>query len=138
MRDAGAEDMNRTAERLARVNQESLRALAEGALAFQRQNAKLYRDWAELSSAMVGESVRMCFALSRAPFSYAPADPLGPGGNGEQDPDLPVPDYDRLDVDEVVRRLEGLTASEVEKLEEYEKHHKNRPVLVERMDRSLV
>lgn len=136
MRDAGAEDLNRAAERLALVNQESLRALAEGALAFQRQNAKLYRDWAELSSAMVGESVRMCFALSRTPFSYVPVDPRGSNGNGEQD--LPVPDYDRLDVDEVVRRLEGLTAREVEKLEEYEKHHKNRPVLVERMDRSLV
>lgn len=136
MRDAGAEDMNRAAERMARVNQESLRALAEGALAVQRQNAKLYREWAELSSAMVEESVRMCFALSRVPFSYVPVDPWGSGGNGDED--LPVPDYDRLDVDEVVSRLEGLTAREVEKLEEYEKHHKNRPVVVERMDRSLV
>lgn len=126
--------MNRAAERLARVNQESLRALAEGALAVQRQNARLYREWAGLSSAMVEESVRMCFALSRVPFSYVPVDPRG--GDGDQD--LPVPDYDRLDVDEVVSRLEGLTAREVEKLEEYEKHHKNRPVLVERMDRSLV
>lgn len=130
--------MNQAAERRTRVNQESLRALAEGTLAVQQQNAKLYRDWAELSSAVVGESVRMCVALSWAPFTYAMPEPRGAEKGVEEHPDLPVPDYDRLDVDEVVRRLEGLTASEVERLETYEKHHKNRPVLVERMDRSLV
>jgi hypothetical protein len=133
------QEMNRAAERLARVNQESLRALAGGALAVQRQNAKLYRDWAELSSAMVGESVRMCLALSWAPLSYgARLDPRDAESSVEEDPALPVADYDQLDVDEVVRRLEGLSARDVERLEAYEKHHKNRPVLVERMDRSLV
>ncbi|QIN84314.1 hypothetical protein GBA63_17915 [Rubrobacter tropicus] len=132
-------EMNRAAERLARANQESLRALAGGALAVQRQNAKLYQDWTEISSAMVEESVRMCVALSWAPFYYASGSgPRGADGGDEKGRDLPVADYDQLDVEEVVRRLEGLTAREVEKLEEYEKHHKNRPVLVERMDRCLV
>ena len=132
-------EMNRAAERLARANQESLHALTGSALAVQRQNAKLYQDWAELSSAMVEESVRMCVALSWAPFYYVSgADPRGAAENEGEGQDLPVADYDRLDIEEVVRRLEGLTAREVKKLEEYEKHHKNRSVLVERMDRSLV
>lgn len=54
----------------------------------------------------------------------------------EQSP--PIDGYDRLSVEEIDPRLEQLDAREIEELKVYEKRHKNRGTLVERLDRALV
>lgn len=51
---------------------------------------------------------------------------------------LPVEDYDRLSVEEISRRLEGLTADEVRELKTYERAHKKRASLLEQFDSALV
>lgn len=51
------------------------------------------------------------------------------------DRNLPIQDYQHLTVDEVVSRLEGCSKKQVEKIERYEKDHKNRKTLIEQLDR---
>jgi hypothetical protein len=49
--------------------------------------------------------------------------------------DLPISNYDELTVDEVSKKLEGLSVEEIEKVRVYEKQHKNRETLLEQIDR---
>lgn len=53
-------------------------------------------------------------------------------------PALPIEDYDRLSVEQIVSRLGALNSSQIEQLRAYEKRHKNRQSLLERLDHSLV
>ncbi len=53
-------------------------------------------------------------------------------------PELPIEDYDRLTVKEVIGRLDGFSPGEVERLKTYEKNNKNRVTLVKRFDRGSV
>ena len=46
-------------------------------------------------------------------------------------------DYEKLNVEEVSRRLEGLSKEELEALREYEKDHKNRESLLERIESKI-
>jgi hypothetical protein len=48
---------------------------------------------------------------------------------------LPIEDYDSLSVEEISRRLGGLTATELRELKTYETAHKNRSSLMEHYDR---
>ena len=50
---------------------------------------------------------------------------------------LKTADYDGLSVAEISRRLEGLTAEQLRKVREYEKHDKNRETLIEQIDRKI-
>jgi hypothetical protein len=50
---------------------------------------------------------------------------------------LKTTDYEELTVDEVSRRLEGLTDDELKKVREFEKHNKNRETLIEQIDRKI-
>jgi hypothetical protein len=50
---------------------------------------------------------------------------------------LKTTDYEGLTVDEVSRRLEGLTDDELKKVREFEKHNKNRETLIEQIDRKI-
>lgn len=50
----------------------------------------------------------------------------------------PIDGYDRLSVEEISPRLEQLDARGIEELKAYERRHKNRGMLVERLDRALV
>lgn len=51
---------------------------------------------------------------------------------------LPVEDYDRLSIEEIIRRLEKLSSDEIVELKAYEKEHKNRASLLEPFDCALV
>ena len=46
-------------------------------------------------------------------------------------------DYDALTVDEVSRRIEGLTTEQLKKVREFEKNNKNRETLIEQIDRKI-
>lgn len=51
--------------------------------------------------------------------------------------DLPIADYDSLNVREVSSRLDDLSAEEIEQLRDYEAENKNRRTLIERLDAKL-
>ncbi len=50
---------------------------------------------------------------------------------------LKTADYDALTVDEISKRLDGLSAEELKKVREYEKRNKNRETLIEQIDRRI-
>jgi hypothetical protein len=50
---------------------------------------------------------------------------------------LKTTDYDGLTVDEISKRLDGLSAEELKKVREYEKRNKNRDTLLEQLDRRI-
>jgi hypothetical protein len=50
---------------------------------------------------------------------------------------LKTTNYDELTVDEISKRLEGLSTKELEKVREYEKQNKNRETLIEQIDRKI-
>jgi hypothetical protein len=50
---------------------------------------------------------------------------------------LKTTDYEELTVDEISKRLEGLSADELKKVREYEKQNKDRQTLIEQIDRKI-
>lgn len=50
---------------------------------------------------------------------------------------LPVHEYQHLTVDEISRRINGLSFQEVRKIEQYERAHKNRKTLLTKLARRL-
>jgi hypothetical protein len=50
---------------------------------------------------------------------------------------LKTADYDELNVDEISKKLDSLSATELKKVREYEKHNKNRETLIEQIDRKI-
>ena len=50
---------------------------------------------------------------------------------------LKTADYDELNVEQVSKKLDGLSAAELKKVREYEKQNKNRDSLVEQIDRKI-
>jgi hypothetical protein len=49
-----------------------------------------------------------------------------------------VEDFDRLGVEELGGKLEGLCARDVERLKDHERRTRNRRAVMERLDRALV
>jgi hypothetical protein len=50
---------------------------------------------------------------------------------------LETKNYEALNVDEVSKKLDGLSATELKKVREYEEHNKNRETLIAEIDRRL-
>jgi hypothetical protein len=50
---------------------------------------------------------------------------------------FPIAGYDELTVDEISKRLNGLSTEELRKVREYEKRNKNLETLIEQFDRKL-
>jgi hypothetical protein len=50
---------------------------------------------------------------------------------------LKTSDYDELTVDEISKRLEGLSTDQLKEVREFEKHNKNRETLIEQIDRKI-
>ena len=48
-----------------------------------------------------------------------------------------VNDYDDLSIDEVEKKVRGLSRQEIQNVRDYEKRHKNRKTLIKSLDRSL-
>jgi hypothetical protein len=54
-----------------------------------------------------------------------------------EDADFPIERYDELNVEEIGYHLDDLSAAEIRRVREYEKLHKNRETLIERLDRKI-
>ena len=50
---------------------------------------------------------------------------------------LPLDDYDGLNVGEVEGKARGLSDEEIEEILSYEKYHENRKTLIEKLERRL-
>lgn len=76
--------------------------------------------------------------LVHASLLYAPARSRDEHESEDKNSELPIKDYDRLTVEEITRRLRGLSTDEIKEIKAYEQYNKNRVTLIERFDRSLV
>ena len=88
----------------------------------------------EVMQAILEEAFRVYTDLLYVPVPS----PRNGSSVDDENLDLPIEDYDRLSTTDITGRLEDLSADEVEELKTYETSNKNRGVLVERFDRSLV
>lgn len=157
---------NQAAERLARTSVGSYKTLMDNTVALQERNvwfalgiidgslgelrrqaesnrAVSRRNKGQQSTlqALVGESINTYVDLFFAPFHYFQEGPrsmasgdLKSGGNDN----LPIENYDKLTVGEVSEKLGGLSGRETRAVRSYERRHKNRRELLERLDRALV
>ncbi|HEX4992638.1 MAG TPA: hypothetical protein VFV45_05345, partial [Rubrobacteraceae bacterium] len=50
---------------------------------------------------------------------------------------FPIPDYDEMNVEEISKRLDGLSVEELQLVRDYEERNKRRETLLERMDRKI-
>ena len=125
---------NEAMEQLARTTASSYKALMDNTIALQERNV-----WFTL--ALFGGPANAYADLFFAPFHYfrevprsVASEDLASGGNGG----LPIQDYDRLTVGEVSEKLGDLSGQETRAVRSYERRHKNRGELLERLDRALV
>ncbi len=130
------------------------RTLVEAAIAVQEQNMRVTMDMLDMLTgqagatraflehlreqqetfwALAGGSFKTCLGLPHDQASESEASPAGGRGSG-----LPVDDFDRLGVEELGRKLEGLCARDVERLKDHERRTGNRRAVMERLDRALV
>ena len=73
----------------------------------------------------------------RAEFGETKAEKAKDKRGASPDRDLPIDRYQHLTVDEVTQKLDGLSASELKEIKDYEKKHQNRKTLLEQLDRQL-
>ena len=130
------------------------RTLVEAAIAVQEQNVRVAMDMLGMLTGQAGatraflehsrEQQEAFWALAEGSFKTCLGLPHDGASNGEafpaggRDPDLPVDDFDRLGVEELGRKLEGLCARDVERLKAHERRAGNRRAVMERLDRALV
>jgi hypothetical protein len=162
---ATMEKANKAAERLAGTTRDSFQTVVDHTVALQERNTKFLqgmfestaqeiRHQAESNRALTQElveraekqrgafqtlaeeSVDAYMDLVYAPFAYfrqglrlVEAEVSGGG--------FPIPNYDELNVGEVSKMLDGLSAAEIREVREYEKRNKNRETLIEQFDRKL-
>jgi hypothetical protein len=143
-------------EKMADAGRGPYRTFVEAAVAIQKQNARfalgmfgypvgmLAAGQAEATRALLEHSRAQQEALNalaeRSLKAYVPHGraPEGVASRDGSAPELPVEDYDRLDVEGLERRLEGLCVRDVERLKAHERRTRNRRTMMERMDRALV
>lgn len=130
------------------------RTLVEAAIAVQEQNVKVTMDMLGMLTGQPGatraflehsrEQQEAFWALAEGSFKTClglPQDGALEGeasSTGARDSGLPVEDFDRLGVEELDRKLEGLCARDVERLKDHERRTSNRRAVMERLDRALV
>jgi hypothetical protein len=162
---ATMEKANKAAERLAKTTGDSYKTVIDHVVALQERNVRFaqglvdgsikeLRYQAESNRGVVGElvdraesqrdafqtlveeSVDAYMDLAYAPFAYFRqglrlVETEAVGG------ELPIRNYDEMNVVEIRDLLDGLTAAQIREIREYEKRNKNRESLIEQFDRRL-
>lgn len=162
---ATMEKANKAAEQITQASRNSYETVVDYTVALQERNVKFWRgmfevgareirEQAESNRAMtqelversekqrdafqtlVGESVDAYMDLAYAPLSYYKQglklveSEVTQGG-------FPIANYDGLNVEEVGKELDNLSAQELNEVREYEKANKNRETVIGQIDRKL-
>lgn len=136
------------------ANRGPYRKVIEAATAVQEQNVRIAMDTFGMLAGQAGAS-RALLEHSRARqeallslaegsfeaysglfYGHVPKEEAAPAGGDVSE--VPIDGYDRLGVEELGPRLEGLCVGDVERLKDYERHTRNRHAVMERLDRALV
>jgi hypothetical protein len=111
-----------------------IRHQAESNQALTRELVERAEKQREAFQTLIEESVEAYADLFYAPLAhYRQGLRLIENGNGG----FPIAGYDELNVEEIRKRLEGLSAAQIRELREYEKQNKNRETLIGQFDRKL-
>ena len=73
-------------------------------------------------------------AAEPGPISGSPSTAENTARSQSSDEELPLENYDKLNANEVIDRIEKLNAQDIERLRDYEARNKNRRSVLERMD----
>jgi hypothetical protein len=155
---------NKTAEKLASTTRDSFKAVVDHTVGIQERNVRFaqgiadssikeLRHQAESNRDMTRELVervenqRGAFQTlaeesisAYMDFLYAPLSYYKEGLHVVENEVLdafPIPNYDELNVGELTKSIDTLTAEQIRKVREYEKRNKNRETLIEQFDRKL-
>jgi hypothetical protein len=93
--------------------------------------------WENMSEKEKRETERKKREGSRQGQQYVENTEEAKQARSEAQKNLPLNDYDRLSVEEVKTKIQGLATEEVEEVLAHEKQHKNRKTLVEHLEGQL-
>jgi hypothetical protein len=141
-------DSNRAVASIAGATLASSRAFVDGLVATQERNVEFALGLFSGSFGMLAGQAEANRSATLAMMELAEGSfkvysnlfypPVSGGGYPRAGRELPIEDYDRLGVEEIGHRLGNLGVREVERLRAHERLHKNRPTMLERLDRVLV
>jgi membrane protein involved in colicin uptake len=118
------------------VAQQGLRVAEEATVKAEQATAKAEQATAKAEQATVRSTARTQEATREAALR-AEEETREAALQAAVHRSLNTNDYEELNVDEVSKKLDGLSATELKKVREYEIHNKNRETLIARIDRRL-
>ncbi len=162
---ATIEKANKVTEQVMATTSDSYKTVLDHTVALQERNMKFWKDMFENGTrevrqqvesnrvmtqelveraekqrgafqTLVGESVDAYMDFVYAPLSYYKQG-LKVVENEITEGGFPVSGYDELNVEEVGKALDNLSAQELQEVREYEKSNKNRETVVGQIDRKL-
>ena len=98
--------------------------------AVTRQEGDTAKDHSEYFSDLIRETNRRSTGEAEGSTEVAES-------QDQADDDLPLEDYDSMNVRQISRRLDNLSVEEVRRLRDYEVKNKNRRTLLNRFDRRI-
>ena len=132
----GMQERNvRFAQSIADSSIKELRHQAEANRAMTREVVERVENGREALQTLAEESIGAYMDFLYSPLSYY-KEGLRVVENEVLDA-FPIPGYDDLNVGEVTKATDALTAEQIRKVREYEKRNKNRETLIEQFDRKL-
>jgi hypothetical protein len=147
------EKANRAAERLARTTGDSYTTVIDHFVALQERNTKFVQEAFDGTAQEIRRQAESNWAVTQELVERAEKQRDAFRTLFEESVDaytglrlieaevsrggFPIPNYDELNVEEVTKVLDGLTAAEIREVREYEKRNKNRETLIEQLDRKL-
>lgn len=164
---ANVENANRAAEKLARTTSDAFKTVVDHTVALQERNVRFaqgaaddyikeVRHQAESNRTvaeefagraekqrgayrtLVSESADAYMDFVFAPLSYFRQGLQFVENEVSSFPgEFPIKDYDKLNVGDISKRIDKLSAEEIRTVRDYEERHKNRETLIEQFDRKL-
>jgi signal transduction histidine kinase len=117
----------------AEQQQQTLQQTAQQWMQQAQQQQKAFQQQAEQQQQafqqMVQESMSTYSQLFNIPLSYAQ--------EGLQSSQFPIEGYDELTVDDVSKRISGLSSEQLRTVRDYEERTKNRDTILQQLDRKI-
>lgn len=113
-----------------------VRHQAEGNRELTRELVERVEQQRGAYQTLVGQSLDAYMDLLYAPLSYYKEGLRVVEGELER-ATFPIAGYDELNVGEISKQLDALTAAQIREIREYEKRNKNRETLIDQFDRKL-